>query len=460
MNAERVNLEILYHTDMIQHNGFVIETEDKCGNANIDALINSPAYTDTEYRCDCGAFIGQDIVGQKCPVCHTEIQLRPLNFEYTGWMDLKEHKVITPIYYNLLKRVLGNNMLHFILGDYKADNVVKYDETDTEFNVNKKKKKTSNLRQNDINWLLDRIPKSKHKYQGLGHDEFYRRFEEVLLDCATVKNSSDLQQLLDEKESVFTSFIPIYSTAFRPMSMTSETKFYSNICKPFSTMASIYCKLQYMVLDIEIIQALNYMQNYWLEATEMLLFNELSSKYGLVRSEIIGGTFAFSGRAVITLDISLATDEVAMPYEEMIIAFQFKITHRLAVKYNMTLEQANMYITTYPEREEVRSIVDDIVAEEQWIVLIREPANNIGSIVLCKIRNYKMNDDTLSLPPNTLGALNGDFDGDQLNWFHLPPEGFELFKAFHYSCYTNYVYETIRDDMKEWCAVSLGLITE
>lgn len=71
-------------------------------------------------------------------------------------------------------------------------------------------------------------------------------------------------QSLNEKDDVFTSKIPIYSTAFRPVSKTSETMFYPKINKWFSMMTSIYCKLEDMVLDIEKIQALNFIQNYWI----------------------------------------------------------------------------------------------------------------------------------------------------------------------------------------------------
>ena len=124
MQLHRMNYYNEYLKDMIQHNGFIIENEDRFSPVNIDSLVNSSKYMDTEFRCECGAFIGQDLIGQTCPVCNQEIMLRGVNFGYTGWLNLKEHCVISPPYYEMLKRVLGKNMLRFILGDYIEDKVV------------------------------------------------------------------------------------------------------------------------------------------------------------------------------------------------------------------------------------------------------------------------------------------------------------------------------------------------
>ena len=133
ITMKRVNLEHEYLLDMITNNGFLIKKEDRYMSTNIDQMINSSKFTDCEYRCDCGAFIGQDLVGQKCPRCGSEISLHSLNFQYTGWIDLGEHHVISPVYHAIVKRVLGNNMLRFSLGDYKADHSVQYNENNTDF---------------------------------------------------------------------------------------------------------------------------------------------------------------------------------------------------------------------------------------------------------------------------------------------------------------------------------------
>lgn len=459
MKLTRINLENEYLRDMAIHNGFLIKNDDKFAPTNVDALINSSKFMDCEYRCDCGAFIGQDIIGQTCPCCGSEIALHSLNFEYTGWINLGKHKIISPVYYNILKRVLGNNMLKFILGDYKSDLSVQYNENDKDFLENKKNKKSGRVSVNDINYIKKKIPKSKHQYQGLGHDIFYERFEEVLTACAP-KNNPDVQMLIDEKDAVFTSKIPIYSTAFRPVSKTSETMFYPKINKWFSMICAVYCQLDDMVLDVEVIQALNFIQNYLIEACEHLITAEISKKTGFVRSEIVGGTFSFSARGVITLDISLRADEIDIPYTMALTAFQFRITHMLATRYNMTLEQAYLFISNSDRDPIVLQLLDEIIAEGQWVFLIREPTINLASIEVCRIRRYKFDDDTISLPQEPLPGFNADFDGDQLNLCFLIDKNIHKeFEPFHLSCMTNFITEKFTIELMNWSDVSLGLMS-
>ena len=460
----RTNLESEYLLDMITHNGFLINDEsDMFTPVNVEQLVNSSKFMDVEYRCDCGAFIGQDVIGHICPRCKSEITLRSLNFEYTGWIDIAPHKVITPIYYEMLKRVLTPNMLNYILKNYKSDNTVQYNENDTNFDENKKNRKSGRAAANDIKVIKKKIPKSKHIYEGLGHDVFYERFEEVLRACAKSNTTEDVETLVREKDAVFTSKIPVYSTAYRPVSKTSETMFYLKINKWFSQMVAIQCQLKDMTLPIELIPALNYFQNCWVEAGNYLIGNEVAKKDGFVRSEIVGGTFQFSGRGVIILDTSLRADEVDLPLPMLITAFQYKIAHILAIRYNMTLEQAYLHVKDYEESEDVVNILQEIIDEDQWIMILREPTNNKGSIQIARIRNIKRNDDTISLPQEMLSGMNADFDGDQLNVQFLGNERdgiVQEYEAFHYSAMTNLVNERVDIDLLAWCDITAGLLTE
>ncbi len=460
MKAERVNLETEYLVDIATHNGFRIEKEDHYAPTNVDALVDSSKFTDCEYRCDCGAFIGQDLIGQICPRCHSEITLHSLNFCYTGWIDLKDHKVITPVYYIMLKRVLGTNLLRFILGDYKSKINIKYNENDQGEPEEKKLKRAGRVSQDDIRYIEKKVPKTKLIYKGIGHDGLYHRFEEILESCAP-KNNPETKILLDNKEAVFTSKIPLYSTAFRPVSKTSETKFYPKINKWFAMMVSVACRMENMVLDIEKIQALNYIQKCWMDATEHIIKNEMSKKEGFVRSEIVGGSFAFSGRAVITLDISLNVDEVDLPYSMVLTAYQYRLTYMLATRYNMTLEQAYLFINTYEQNEIIINLLNEIIDEGQWVMYLREPTNNLGSIVLAKIRKYKIGDDTMSVPLEVLSLLNADFDGDQLDiLFLLDKQLVPKFNTFHYSCLTDRINEVVELSILSWSDVALGRMTE
>lgn len=278
-------------------------------------------------------------------------------------------------------------------------------------------------------------------------------------DCAPSKNADDVEQLIREKNKIFSSKIPFYSTAFRPVSKTSETMFYPPVNKHFSTIASIASRILDMYLDVEKIQALNYIQSYWNQASDDLINGEISAKTGLVRSEIIGGTFSYSARGVITLDNSLRVDEVDLPFASVIVAFQYVITHRLALRYHMTLEQAYLMVSIKSHSPEVIAILDEIIAEGRYIVMCREPVNNLASLGLFKIRSYKLDEDTISVSEEVLSRFNGDFDGDALNLMYLPPELVPYFEMFHYSCFVDYVNNTISIDQKEWDYIADSQLT-
>ena len=456
----RANLEVEYYCDMITNGGFQIKPESTSlsGEIDVDKVINTSKFTDVEFRCDCGAFIGQDLIGQICPRCGSEINLHSMNFRYTGWIDLGSHHIIQYEYYNMLKKVLGNNMLRFILGDFKEDKTVKYNENDTEYEQKKNAKKTGRPSQDSISVIIDKIPKSQHMYKGIGFDVFYDHFEEIIHACAK-KDNPDAELLIQQKGAVFTSKVPIYSTAYRPATKTSETLFYPKINKLYSMLTATYMKMEHMVLDMEIIHALNAIQNYSIEACEHLIKSEMSKKDGFIRAQVVGGTFSFSARGVIILDNSLRGDEIDIPFNMAHTAYHYKMTHRLAVRHNMTLEQAYLYIQTYKRSEIVISLLNEIIEEGQWVFILREPTNNLASIMLAKIRAYKFDDDTISLPPEPLAGLNADFDGDQLNMAFLPSELVSDFEAFHHSYMTDYVNEEFKIPVKEWIDIGMGLMT-
>ena len=461
MQLHRMNYYNEYLKDIIQHNGFVIENEDRFSPVNIDSLVNSSKYMDTEFRCECGAFIGQDLIGQTCPVCNQEIMLRGLNFGYTGWLNLNEHCVISPPYYEMLKRVLGKNMLRFILGDYIEDKVVVYNGKSRP-EEEEKKKKPGRKSDDKLEVIKKKIPKSKWCYQGLGHDAFRDNFEDILTACAS-KSNTEINILLENKLSVFTNKIPIYSTAFRPVSKTSETMYYPKINKPFTSMTSIVQKLPNMILLDEKINALNSIQKYFIEACESEIKLNISQKEGIIRSEINGGTFNHSGRAVITLDISLNADEVTVPLSMMALVYQYKLAHMIVkrkIRGIDRLESAYNFVNNYEENVEVQDLLNELISDGCWIFLLREPTNNLASIALCKIRNFKIYDDTISLPPEPLVGYNADFDGDALDACFIPAELVPQFEAYHLSCMPDYINEKIKINLKEWCDICLGIMSE
>ena len=103
-----------------------------------------------------------------------------------------------------------------------------------------------------------------------------------------------------------------------------------------------------------------------------------------------------------------------------ITAYHYRMTYMLAVRNNMTLEQAYLFIQTYKRDPRVIALLDEIMAEQQWVVMLREPTNNLESITLCRIRKYKFDDDTISIPPEPLGGLNADLTNNAGHIVRVP----------------------------------------
>lgn len=457
MRLERINLEVAYAVDMITNEGHRIEADSEYEAIDISKLINGNEFTDTEYRCTCGSFKGQDLVGRVCPKCGDEIMLHSLNFGYTGWIDLGHHKIISPAYFPLVKKCLSNSMLKFILGDYKDEQKIVY----RDYEETENKRKVGRKAANHINILIKKIPAVKHCYKGLGHDVFYQRFEEIMNACSAKKYKEDgtVAKLIQEKECVFSSKIPVYSTAFRPISKTSETLFYSPINKFYSVILADSMRIDSMLSEIEVIHTLNDIQNNWVAAVDYLTTEEMAKKTGYIRSEIVGGTFEFSGRSVITLDDTLASDEVAIPFNTAITVYQYMITHRLSIRNHMTLEQAYLYVRNHKREPLVRNILDEIINEGQWCLYLREPTDNLKSMILAKVVRYKMDDDTLSVPVEILSGANGDFDGDALAMQFLPAEMAPMYEAFHFSWMKDCINGTIPLELREWTEITLGVMS-
>lgn len=461
MKLVKANLYNEYLTDMAEHNGFVIKSEDEFSPVSLEDLINNSKFSDNEYRCECGAFIGQDLVGQKCPLCDSEIALHSLNFQYTGWIDLGNHHVITPRYFNSVRHILGSNLLKFIMGDYKDDlSEMQYSDKDDGLSE-KRKRRQGKPTPSDLSVIIKKIPKAKHHLQGIGLDALYDNWNDIIDECISDKESDAYVMLICEKEAIFTTKIPVYSTAFRPVTKTSETMFYPIINKYLTKMLSISNKLDSMILEEEIISGLNEIETNWVESAEFLQQNTLSKKTGFIRSEIVGGAFNFSIRGVVIPDVTLRADEIDIPYTAFVNVMIYKITSIYAKRYHKSLEQAYLMVSEHKYHPHVTAIVDELMSsEQQWSMMLREPVNNIKSVGTFKIRNVKMHDSTVSIPLEILSGTNADFDGDELDVLKLETGSIEVFMEFHLVAMYDYLNNTIDFDNKEWVAISSGLITE
>ena len=279
---KRLNWDACFYSDILTNKGFVITepAEVSLDGSKQKSLYGpqSPLYGTTyeddqsfieRYRCQCGAYKSRLFEGEKCPVCETKVEFRDSDINMTGWISLGNNRIINPYYFNLLQGAIGKSTFPDIIS-------AKYVIT-----VNGRR-----LRLKDE----DQQEEKSSVYDGIGVDEFYEKYEEILNYFKNKKKnkSRTFDLLLKQKRSVFISHIPIVSTLLRPQSVTSDTFYFNSVDKIVNTLFSL-SRFLINAIDVEKPYILQRLQ---VKVNEMwnIYFNELNGKDGLIRGELLGGS--------------------------------------------------------------------------------------------------------------------------------------------------------------------------
>lgn len=424
VRISRMNWDIEYLSDIISNNGFLItepatfqvdETKQKSLYGARSTLYGT-SYEDENafierYRCKCGAFTGKVFEHEECPICHTKVEFKDTNIEFTGWISLGENYVLNPFYYNRLCDCLGKSIVPEIINRKSV----------VDLNGNMKRATEEDLNE-----------KPKHPFVGIGLIEFRARFEEVMnyFKEKKKKKAQEIERIISESSSVFCSHIPIYSTLLRPQSSTNDTYYFNSIDKHINPTFSLSERLK-TAEEIDkhiILSRIQYRLNkLWDEN-----FNLLNGKEGLIRGQILGGSINFSSRNVIIPDPTLRDDQVDLSYHTFLELYKFKIIYYLMKMDDISLSKAYYKWSRAHEFDsQIYEVMKFIIKKEKPKVLInRNPTLNYYSMLLMGIRNVKksIDDYTLSVPLSVLPGLNADFDGDILNIIGMMTD--ELIHAF------------------------------
>lgn len=285
VKIKRRNWEIDYMQDIISGRGFTIREP---ATVNVDDISKkslfgsrSPLYA-TDYsdeqafierhRCKCGEFKGKQFDGETCPLCGTKIEFKDVDVGFTGWISLGKEFTIQPYYYNLINDCFGKNVLNEIL-DTK-------NKVDTDGNIIKAES------------IQEIIGKAKHPFVGIGPIEFRNRFIEIMTFFKNAKKnkSETLENIMREKNNVFASHIPIYTTLLRPQSATSDSYYYNSMDKNVNPLFNLSEKIK-TCQDIEKDYVLNRIQRRVNKLWD-LNFELLNGKDGWIRDQILGGSLA------------------------------------------------------------------------------------------------------------------------------------------------------------------------
>lgn len=453
----KINFESECMYDCIHGKGFLIRDTPF---SDIDKSIRnmdgprSPRYGTTygdnnefmdRYHCKCGRTIGAAFEGEECPFCHEKIEYTDVDIMYTGWLNFYPYKIINPLFYQRMQSALSKKNLEAVISN---ENII---------NSNGIIRKKDDVME---------VKKSMLMYHNIGLHEFYENFEEIMMYFRSKrKQKADLiDSLIRDKNLVWTSKIPVYSTVLRPQGVTTESYYFSPIDKQVHPLTNITINLKKaspIEVPLYLYQAQMRVNELW-----ALNFSLIDGKHGWTRGNVLGGEFNYSGRSVIVLDPTLKIDEVDMPYKAFIEQYKGSIIKRIIRDKGWTITKATNYVASkFMYDDYIYSIMCDIVREDQpKIILNRNPTITFGSILLMKIRKVKKDSDdvTLAIPSAILPGLNADFDGDVLNDLALTMEEFwELFDGFSpENMLINRTDETIKYDVSPLENITIAIFSD
>ena len=325
-------------------------------------------YTDeqsymTRFRCECGAFHGRAFEGETCPICGAKIEDKGMDVNFTAWISLGEHKAINPAYYKILRSVIGKKAFPEII------------------TIKQKVDKNGNRSAITSEDLEETNPSSP--FVGIGLIEFRKRFVEIMEYYKTVKKNkvNRIDRLIREQLSVFTSSIPVYTTALRPQSLTSDTYYFTSIDKQINPLISLRDSLEESA-EIELPLLLNRIQTR-INAMWDFNFELFNGKEGFIRDQILGGALNLTSRNVIVPDPTLHDNEVDLSYYTAHGLFKFKIIHYLMKLNDISLAEANsIWMRGFVFNEQVYQVMKFIIEHDKPKLLInRNPTLNEFGVV-------------------------------------------------------------------------------
>lgn len=397
------------------------------------ADYNNNEEYNARFSCACGKMIGSMYADgyTVCPECGTLITKNETDLKKFGWVYFHGYKILTPIYYEKLKKLLGT-----VDGKSYLDMILtiknkKYDEEHTAEEAEMMVKYNFPYVGLGMTWLKDHI------------GDILEWYNKKKGGKRGGKMSDLFDELYQDQYKMFCGALPIYSSAMRSeMPGEKEVKNYrmkintcyqaiircandinniANAPKPDMT------ELTYN-LDKTNLETINILLKKIQENAAEVFAEEygiIEGKKGIIQSKLIGGRHDFSGRSIIVPGARpLRAEEIEIPYVTFINLFRFEIINMYIKLYDVSVEEANHVVNKAANTfdENIYKIMTILLEEHKYdhslsVIISRNPCINMGSHGSFNIVYIKPNidDKTVTLNTRVLTNMNADFDGDQIN---------------------------------------------
>ena len=403
-SIEKLNLDKEKVKDLNTNNGFIISKRQNIKkDMKSDESIFSPKFGKTlhdanayenRYKCKCGHLQGAIYSGMTCDYCKTQVKYVSDNFEYFGWICIKEpYKLIHP---NLFKS------LQSLIGAKELDNIL-----------------NSNDNINENGFIVEQERSKSSPFAGIGVMEFKERILEILefyknKRPAKIDYYNDIMKNLDK---LFFGSIPVYTTQLRPFSVDDNKFNFEGDNEIYNNLAAQASRVNKDVLFMKRKSKPEKQILYAMQQNVNLIYVDMekviAQKKGYART-LIGGRFNFCSKVVIVPNPGLEIDQIKLPYASMIEIFQQRIINILCKTYS----PAEAYKIWDSARNcldrNIANLIESIIESEYVGVFFgRNPS--ICSESIRQMRVVGLNYDySCSVPLQILSGFGADFDGDTM----------------------------------------------
>lgn len=369
------------------------------------------------YRCECGAKRGRINHNTECQICHTLVKYVDDDFEYFGWICLKDkYFIIHPNLYKCIDELLGGRgtrLLSIIEGDEEKD--------ENGFT------KVPDDKKNELYVKKSQKYKDEPYYQ-IGMIKFKEKFDEIMQyyvnKFPTKRKYYD--HIMQYRDCVFAHSIPVYTALLRPTRKEGDNLIFEATNAIYNMMAKLVGQANSDSIELMNKIKMKKLTLYQIQMKYMELYKEieniLSQKKGIVRN-LIGGRYNFTSRSIIVSDPMLRIDQIKLSYHLLVKVMQQTIINILKKSYNISMSKAydwwfNATLNIDPRVEDIINNLIKATPNGIPFIINRNPSINYGSLLQMYCIGIT-HDYTMKIPLQILPPLAADFDGDCLNIWYL-----------------------------------------
>ena len=337
-----------------------------------------------------------------------------------GWITFDKFKIISPLFYERIKKIIKNKNLNKIL--------------------------SYEMKTNEFGELIP-VDNNLIEYQNSGIPGFIEHFEEIINTYGN-KDVPEYPTVMEAYRNglLFIDKFPVISSKLRPGLIIKGSKNknknkkqtkpiikYDDINGLYNFILEYSNKIKENIEDIEEIDGkltiypmMFNLQEYANDVFKYIINNFLKEKKGVLRKLIASTRVNYSARNVLTPRLKGNINDVELPYLTFLELFRFPLINMIVKAEGITYNEADIYLQNCKRHfdKKLYNYMNEFIKNSKdgvAILLNRNPTIAIGSIFQLNVAAVKddFDDLTISVSNNILTNLNADFDGDVLNIFAL-----------------------------------------